>query len=679
MACRYFFEGQEYNATQLRDKLKKLPPERLMKYVPAAAAAVKNPPVSTPDRFLKNVFREIEGITDEQAAGLTKIMQERPQDLGDALIEAMNPKKFDKFLEYWKAGLVSAPGTQVANVLGNAGEQIMRLGETATQAVVDRMLGGTRQRVSGEARFELAGGMKGAGKALGRLGRDIVDIAKLSPEKIDMDKLDFGPKIGGKTGRAVRIPFRLLTAFDDFFKSVGGEAELHKLAFREAGGDAAKAAAIIANPSKAMLAKVQVSRLERSFQDPNELANSIMRFRSQHKWAHIIMPFVQTPANIASVAWQRSPGGFYEGYKALQKWKQATAKGVTGDELDALRSDAVDKLARPLFGTLLLATFYANAKAGGMTGSGPTDQREKSLLQDTGWQPYSFVIPVDGGRKLYVPFARLEPASTILGIAADLAEAKDAKSGEELANKGIGSITENFLKKSYLRGLGEASQAAADPSSYMGKYVSNLAGSLVPNVVAKSAQAIDPAIRDTRPESSGITGIPERIAKTWASRIPGASLSLAERKGGTGEAIERQGNAATRFLFPQQITATKAGRELESELVSIGYVPSQPKREITLPASGNTPSVKVRLSDEEYAYLQDAHQKASEYIRKNLLKDPKFKRLPGTLEEGGRRSRESEIRRIYDRFSDNARARLKAIPSFRAKVQKARSGRPQNA
>ncbi len=89
--------------------------------------------------------------------------------------------------------------------------------------------------------------------------------------------------------------------------------------------------------------------------------------------------------------------------------------------------------------------------------------------------------------------------------------------------------------------------------------------------------------------------------------------------------------------------------------------------------------MKVRLSDEEYATLQDAHQKASEYIRKTLLKDPRFKKAPGTIEEGGRGSREAQIRKIYDRFHDNARTRLRSYPSFRAKVQRARSGRPQNA
>lgn len=676
MACRYILEGKEYNATEFRKHLKTLPAERLAKYIPAAKAALElPPPVSAPDRFLKTVFREIEGITDEQAAGLVKIMQERPQDLGDALIAAMHPSGFDKFLEFWKAGLVSAPGTQVANILGNIGEQIMRVGETATSVVVDRMFG-PKTRLSGEARYELAGAMKGASKALGRLGTDLRDIVKLAPESIDLNKLDFAPKIGGKTGRAVRVPFRLLTAFDNFFKGMGGEAELHKLAYRRANGNAARAAEIIENPGPDLLAAVQKSKLERSFQEPNVLAKSIMQFRSNHKWAHVVLPFVQTPANIASIAWKRSPGGFYEGFKALAKYNEAVKKGVKGDELLTLKSEAVDKLARPLFGTMILAAFYAHAKAGGMTGSGPTDPREKSLLLDSGWQPYSFVFPVEGGKKLYIPFARFEPVSTLLGVAADLAEAKDAKSGEELANKGIGSVVENFVKKSYLRGLGEASTAASNPSEYMGQYVRNLGGSLVPNIVAKAAQAVDPKIRDTKPERAGLAGVPESLAKTWASRIPGVTLALNERKGGTGEPIERPGNAATRFLFPSQITTTKTNKELETELVSIGYVPNQPKREITLPASGNTPSVKVRLSDEEYAFLQKAHQKASEYIRTNLMRDPGFKRLPGTLEEGGRNSREARIRRIYDRFHDNARAQLRSFPSFRAKVQQARSRRP---
>lgn len=680
MACRYFLDGKEYDATQLREVLKELPPERMAKYVPAAKSVLEAKHVpSAPDKFLKQVFKEMPEVSDKQAEDLLKVFQERPQDMADALNAVMEPTTFDKFLEGWKAGLVSAPSTQGANIAGNAGEIIARLGETATASILDSVLPGVKTRLRGEAAYELKGAVVGYNKGLGRLGSDLKDILRLAPEKVDFVNLDRAPKISGKTGRFIRTPFRLLSAFDDFFRSIGGEAELHKLAFREARGDIEKAKTLIANPSPEMLKSVEASQLARTYQDPNKVAEHIMQFRANHKWAHVILPFVQVPSNIARIAWQRSPAGFYEGYKALQAYRQAAAKGLSADEVYKLKGIAIDKLARPLFGTMVLTAFYAHAKAGGMTGSGPTEQKERNLLRSTGWQPYSFVFPLEGDKKLYVPFNRFEPLSSILGIAADLSEIKDEKKAGDMADKAIGSIVQNFTSKTYLAGISDVATAVSKPNEYLGQYVSNLSGTLVPNIVAKAAQTIDPKLRDTRPDTAGFPGIPERIGKTLLSRIPGASMTLDARKGATGEDIERPGYGPTRFLLPVQPSTTKGGTELEATLASIGYSPSSPKRDVTLPARGTTPSVSVRLSDEEYGFLQKAHQKASDYIRKNLIGKPEFKRLPGTIEEGGRNSKEAQIRRIYDRFHDNARAQLKSYPSFRSKVQKAQRDMPRGA
>lgn len=660
MACRYFLDGKEYDATGLRAALKALPPERMAKYVPRAAQALASR-TSTPDRFLKQVFRDIPDVTDAQATALLKIMQERPQDLGDALVAAMKPSTFDKFLEGWKAGLVSGIPTQFANVIGNVGEQVARLGETVTAAALDPLLGGPKTRLSGEARYELAGALKGASKSLARLGGDLRDIVKLAPEKLDISNLDRLPKIGGKTGRVIRTPFRFLSAFDDFFKGVGGEAELHKLAFRRAGGDITAAERLIADPPKELLEQVSKSRLERTFQDPNRMANAIITMRSNQKWLHIVAPFVQTPSNIARVAWERSPGGFYEGYKALEAYRQAARVGAAPDTIAKLKGEAVDKLARPLFGTAVLASFYAVAKAGGMTGSGPTDSKDRNALRSAGWQPYSFVIPVEDGKRLYVPFNRFEPISSILGLAADASEITDQKKAGDMFDKALGSIVQNFTSKTYLQGIADAASAISDPKQFMSQYVSNLSGSLVPTIVAKGAQAIDPIIRDTKPSSSGLVGIPERIAKTIMSRIPGASLALPAVKGGTGEDAERPGGAFARFLSPVLVSKDKPDSDVKRFLVEIDAAPTTPGRDLSIP---NTHGRKVRLDDDEYAVLTEARHQATEKLA-DVVRNPSFLRMD--IE-----SQRAYVRRIYDRYETNARKRLAASPGFRAKAVEAR-------
>jgi hypothetical protein len=577
----------------------------------------------------------------------------------DKAPEAPKPTKGDKVLEAWRAGLVSAPGTLfVANPLGNLAEQIVRVGETATSAIVDRFMGGAKTRLRGEARAELAGAAKVAPSAVKTFLSDVVDAFKLAPEKANPDVIDRTPAIGGKTGRAVRIPFRILQAGDDLFKTIGGSAELHKLAWREAGGDKAKFDAIRKNPSEALLSRVAEAKKARTFQDPNRMAQSLVNLRNQHKWLNVVMPFVQTPANIASLALKRSPVGFYEAGQAYQKYRRAISAGADAKTLEALKGEAVDAIARPLLGTMVLGTFAAYAKSGGMTGSGPVDQKEKNLLKETGWQPYSFVIG-EKGNQTYVPFSRFEPISSLLGFAADVAEAQNTKSAGDLFDKGMGSIVTNLTSKTYLQGLADAAELINDPKRFAGQYASNLAASAVPNVVKKATQAIDPVHRDTRPSDTGWAGIPERIGKAVAASIPGVSKTLPERRAVTGETVERAGNTLSRFLSPVQVTSDKPARDLEGLMVELGVSQGAPSRTVSIPKTG----AKVQLTQAEYKFLQDVDKKATDFLRRQT-NDPRFKRLPEDQQR-------AYIERVFRSAGDEGRKKLLSTSQFKDRARQA--------
>jgi len=640
----------------------------------AARARVMEAGKSVPTDFLRKVFREIEGVTDEQAAGLLRILQEDPAKLPDALNAAIQPGLLPKWLELWKAGLVSGPGTQVANILGNIGEQGMRLLETPTAALVDRILPGERGRFVGEAGAEIGGAFSRLPDALSGLGAELKEIVSLAPERIDLTKpLEYqAGKIPGKVGRVVRIPFRLLGAFDSFFKAVGGEAELHKLAHRKAKIELPSAdvkavqersAAIVkealdpkSDKHADLVQQVAEARQARTFQDdPHPMIKSLMRLRNQHPWMHVILPFLQTPGKIAEITIQRSPLGFVKAARAYKAFRNAETQGIKGPELARLRGQAVDAIARPLVGTGMIAGFVTYAKMGGMTGSGPVDPAARNLLKETGWQPYSFVVPTPGGN-VYVPFNRFEPVSSLLGAAADLAELKDEKKAADIFDKTLGSVASNLTSKTYLAGLSDAASMIAKPQQFASQYLSNLAGTLIPNVVAKAAQAADPVIRDVRPNQAGLLGIPERVAKTIASRVPGLSMTLSARLSGTGATVQRPGTAATRFLLPSQPSREKPGAALEQTLVRLGIVPSEPPRELTIKGR------KVRLEDDERQLLAAARQATMRYLRENVVSQAWFERLPDTIEEGGDGSKEAVIRRSLDRFSDRARQMVARMP-----------------
>lgn len=643
----------------------------------AARARIMNAGANVPQAFLKRVFREIEGVSDKQAAELLRVFTEDPGSLPDVLRATIKPTLLDKFLEFWKAGLVSAPGTQLANVAGNAIEQTAWLGETLTAAAIDKMVPGERARGAGEARAELAG----AGTQLREATRRFWDEAKsaftLGPEQFDLTKGRLEGQIGaiaGKKGRAVRIPFRMLQAADSWFAQVASGAELGKRAYRRAAqelgasaaGDAIerRAGEIRANPSKALLDEVQKASLARTFHDePGTLAKSILSARRQNRLLNLVVPFVNTPASIARRTIQRSPIGFLlnDSRKAYGDFLRAQGEfkgGKIGRDayLDA-KGAAIDALARPALGTAILGSFAALAQSGGMTGSGPTDPKERNLLRETGWQPYSFVVNV-GGKKNYIPFNRFEPVSSTLGFAADMVEARDSKKAGDFLDKTIGSITQNLTSKTYLQGLADAGALIANPAQAASQYVSGLAGSLVPNIVAKAEQAYDPTLRDVSPSTAGIAGAPEKLAKTVAARVPGLAEMLPAKKSSTGEDIERPGNALTRFALPVQPSQEKEGTEVESLLVNLGYAPSQPTKDFTIPGSNGK---KLHLEPEEYSLMQQANKRAADYIRQNFVGNRRFSALDPEEQK-------KAVERVYDQARDSQRRQLYAQPSFRSRA-----------
>ena len=585
--------------------------------------------------LLHRIFKDIEGITDAQAADLIRILHEDPLALGEALNAAMKPGLFSKWLELWKAGLVSGPGTHVANTIGNIGEQIFRLGETGTAALIDALLPGKSERFSGEAKAEFFGAFQNLGPALRRLGADYSAMFRLKPEAINPRKgLEWQvPKIAGKFGRAVRIPFRGLEAMDNFFKVMGGHAELAKLAYREAakGMVGASEARILEKAEQIrreaynyehpnyekwtnLRRQVEQSKLDRTFQ--NEMprwAKTVDIARSRHKWLHMVVPFLQTPSNIATVSIRRSPLGFIDAARAIKEFNRG----------EITKGQLADRMAGPVLGTAVMGLFIGLARAGMMTGSGPVDEDKKRLLRRTGWMPYSFVFPKAGGGHFYLPFNRFEPASSVLGFAADAVEAKDARTGEDLISKGVGSIVQNLLSKTYLTGLTDAAAATSRPSQFMGQYLKNVAGSVVPNIFAKAAQAIDPTVRDTKGTEPGIKGLPLSIGKTIMSRTPFLSQKLRPAASGTGENITRPGYWFERFASPAIHGETKDDSRLEQALIDADYVPSPPQRQITVPGTGGK---SVLLTDEEYQKYVEADRKITERLRK-LIADRKFQRL----------------------------------------------------
>jgi hypothetical protein len=139
-----------------------------------------------------------------------------------------------------------------------------------------------------------------------------------------------------------------------------------------------------------------------------------------------------------------------------------------------------------------------------------------------GWQPYSIKV----GDTWY-SYERLQPVSTLVGLAADLANVWDHMNEEEsdkVPKMLAIAFANNVTNQTFLQGITRLVQAMSEPDRRGGKFFEGLAGSLVPGAVAQTANAMDPMARE-------VDGMLQAIQ----SRIPGYREKLLPKRDVFGE------------------------------------------------------------------------------------------------------------------------------------------------
>jgi hypothetical protein len=109
-----------------------------------------------------------------------------------------------------------------------------------------------------------------------------------------------------------------------------------------------------------------------------------------------IAPFVRTPSNILKEAVRMTPGA-----GLMIKQVRDDISGKNGPQARATM------YGRWLVGSAVYSAVVLATAAGKMGGAGPDDPRERRLLQQTGWQPYSVKLGDN-----WVKYNRFEPASS---------------------------------------------------------------------------------------------------------------------------------------------------------------------------------------------------------------------------------------------------------------------------
>ncbi len=350
-------------------------------------------------------------ISPEQFYQLTGALR-TPDQLAEMAREMAKPvtrRIQDIFLEAWINGLLSNPQTHATNILSNL--------YTTFASIPERYLaskthyGDQSGVVDGEAKAMLFGMQMGFRDAVnaariawateaGRFGKTAQKVENaqqkaISAENINRILVKFGVDPMSQTlsnavdyvGKIWRLPTRTLMTADEFFKMINYRMELNALAYRQAAmegltGDkaGAKIAELIQKPTVEMRARAIAHANVQTFTgEMGPVATAISGLTERVPIAKIIVPFVRTPSNIFTYAFDRTP---FLAYARSQIRADIKAGG-------AARDMALGKMA---FGGMIAGLAATLAASGFITGSGPEDRDLKKMMRDNGWQPNSIRI-----------------------------------------------------------------------------------------------------------------------------------------------------------------------------------------------------------------------------------------------------------------------------------------------
>lgn len=343
----------------------------------------------------------------------------------------------------------------------------------------------------------------------------------------------------GWFGPYARIPSRLLVGTDEFFKQLNFRASfsarLQRMARERGVTDPDEIAAFVQkHMDRAFDPKMDGKLADSAFSD--DLMQSHIQYARESTWTQdlgydtmggwmqqgvnrhpmlrLIVPFVKTPVNLFRDFLNHTP--------ALNMvTRQGRADLAAGGERAALLH------ARTAVGTMTMLTASTMASSGALTGSPPTDPKQRKALEATGWQPYSIRIGDS-----YVSYRRLDPVGMFFGIMADLktagtycAEARMADATRAVA----AALVNNITSKTYMQGVSEFIDFMNDPTRTGAQFMGRFGSTFVPFASASRfiRQQADDPMREAR-----------SLVDYLMNTVPGFSQALpARRNWVTGDVV----------------------------------------------------------------------------------------------------------------------------------------------
>lgn len=494
-------------------------------------------------------LRQIQQLVDTYKKDPDKLaiamgMMDEPGAMLKAARAAIEPGKWDKFVEYVKAGWVSGPWTHAANLGGNTVFMAMRPVIEQIASAIGVLRGGERVTMM-QPLARVIGNITGAFETA-KLGAKIYELE--GPKGVVMAGWragEFSQKaeasrgaISGKWGEVVRTSFRVLGAEDALFKTFNERGELYSRAAKVATDEGLsplsreywnRVGDLVSNPTEADLSAAKSAGLRLTFNMPlGEMGKAGQQFI--RAWnLQLLAPFTQTPGNIAKEMIRLTPFAPF-----IKEWREAYAEG------GAARDKAIAELA---VGSALMGGTVALFMAGKITGASDPKKGKRNVSEAAGVQPYS--VEIDG--KWY-DYSRLQPVGTMIGLAADVATAWDKMDTLEqdqvpkiLATGFANAITNQTM----LQGLTMFVRALSEPAQFFPRMAQSYTASLLPfsGLMRQTAEVIDTQQRRVDSIKDAVWNAVPKLRETLLPKLnvlTGEPLEVKERTLGQKTVAEAQ-------------------------------------------------------------------------------------------------------------------------------------------
>lgn len=484
-----------------------------------------------------------------------------------------------------------------------------------------------------ESAFGLMTGISDAIRAMGAIQPGAPLLKSVHTERGMIPNLEIkGAEM--PLGDFLRSPLNFLKSMEAFSASMAFAVEKNMIAYRTAVNEGHKAEALkqrigelmTTPPPELIEEAVKEARSNALAYRGGKVSGMFAGWLNKMQIAgwpigRFVVPFVNISSIMMNEALlKRTPLGF------LSKEIRADLVGENGKIAQQKAQ------ARMMVGTSIGVMAMSLAASGMMTGSAPTDPKERALWVAAGKQPYSVKV----GDNWY-SYKRLGVFGLHLGIFADMFLVSQQAIEEKSLSDGIGSaihaVAKNVIDQSYFKGPSDLLRAVTE-KGYGEYYVRNFLSGFVPfsGGMGQTAQLIDPYSRQARSVTDAIM-----------SKIPIVSERLPQRLDIFGRPLPSRDPWGPFAIWSQQ----QSKDPVLNEMMRLEYYPAQVGKTIR----------GVDLTDaqhDEFARIAGAvmHDNLA-----RIVASPQWAKMPDgikkdLMETAVRRSRESVRGWMMSKYRD---------------------------